>query len=72
MTVQEHAEKFKAIYGEGEFTLDSNGKATVPEWLMAMLLHLSGVRSKKRRIQKKVLKREVIGLLKRAVESRNN
>lgn len=66
MKVEQHAEKFKEKHGDGEFLMYPDGKIDVPTWLAAMLLHLSGIRSKKSRIQKKVIKREVIGLLKRA------
>lgn len=66
MTVEQHAEKFKQQYGGGEFVMHPDGRVDLPMWLAAMLLHLSGIRSKKKRIQKKVIQREVIGLLRRA------
>lgn len=66
MKVEQHAEKFKQQHGDGEFIMHPDGKIDVPNWLAAMLLHLSGIRSKKRRIQKKVIHREVVGLLRRA------
>jgi len=66
MKLEQHVEKFKAQYGGGEMVVHPNGGIELPMWLAAMLLHLSGIRSKKRRIQKKVINREVIGLLERA------
>jgi hypothetical protein len=66
MTVEQHAENFKQRHGDGEFTVHPDGKIDVPTWLAAMLIHLSGIRSKKSRIQKKVVKLEVIRLLRRA------
>jgi hypothetical protein len=66
MKVEQQAEKFKQLHGDGEFLMHPDGKIDLPMWLAAMLLHLSGIRSKKKRVQKKVIKREVIGLLRRA------
>ena len=68
MNLEQQAEKFKAQYGGGEFVVRPNGQVELPMWLAAMLLHLSGVRSKKRRAQKKVINREVNRLIARALE----
>lgn len=68
MNLEQHAEKFKAQYGRGEFKMRPDGQVELPMWLAAMLLHLSGIRSKKHRIQKKVIRREVSRLIKRALE----
>ena len=63
MDFQSHIFNFKKKYGEGELKVNSEGRVELPLWLAAMLLHLSGVRSKKSRIQKKVILRELTKLL---------
>lgn len=68
MNLEQQAEKFKAQYGGGEFVMRPDGQVELPMWLAAMLLHLSGIRSKKRRIQKKVISREVTRLIERALK----
>jgi hypothetical protein len=68
MNLEQQAEKFKAQYGGGEFVMRPDGQVELPMWLAAMLLHLSGIRSKKRRIQKKVISREVARLIERALK----
>lgn len=68
MNLEQQAEKFKAQYGGGELVVHPNGGIELPMWLAAMLLHLSGIRSKKRRIQKKVINREVSRLIARALK----
>lgn len=68
MNLEQQAEKFKAQYGSGEFVMRPDGQVELPMWLAAMLLHLSGIRSKKRRIQKKVISREVARLIERALK----
>lgn len=71
MKLEQHVEKFKQQYGGGELIVHPSGQVELPMWLAAMLLHLSGIRSKKRRIQKKVINREVVGLLKRATAAQS-
>lgn len=68
MTLEQHMEKFKEIHGGGKFGMRPDGQIELPMWLAAMLLHLSGIRSKKRRIQKKVISREVNRLIARALK----
>lgn len=65
MTLQQHIDSFKRTYGDGEFKIGESGQVELPLWLAAMLLHLSGIKSKKMRVQKKVIKREVNALLER-------
>ncbi len=47
--------------------IDSNGVAILPKWVYQALLRKSGIKSKKKRIQNKVIKREFIKLLKEIV-----
>lgn len=68
MNLEQQAEKFKKQYGGEEFTVHPSGQVELPMWLAAMLLHLSGIRSKKRRVQKKVINREVNRLIARALK----
>ncbi len=50
--------KYKALYGGGEIEYDG-GALSFPHWAVRLFMDMSGVRSKKRRIQKKVLRRMV-------------
>ena len=66
LTIEQHMERFKAQHGDGEVTVDSSGRLNVPRWLLEMVRHLSGVRSKKRRIVKKTITRKINELLEQA------
>lgn len=67
LTIEQHMEKFKALHGDGEVRIDSNGRLDAPKWLVEMVYHLSGVRSKSRRIKKKTVTRKINELLERAM-----
>lgn len=45
-----------------------NGKVEIPKWLVHLLLHTSGLKSRKKRLIKKRLKREIIKILENYVE----
>jgi len=49
--------------------VSSDGIVHVPIWLMMLVLHSSGLRSKKKRLVKKRLKREVMKLIQNYVEN---
>lgn len=66
LTIEQHMERFKAKHGDGEITMSDDGRMNVPVWLLHMVLHLSGVRSRKRRIVKKTITRKINELLERA------
>jgi len=57
-------ERYKNLYKDNsELTINDNGKIHIPIWLIMLLMHRSGIKSRKKRIMKKVLKREVMKLL---------
>lgn len=59
-----------AVSGENEnMEVSADGKVHVPVWLMMLVLHSSGLRSKKKRLVKKRLKREVTKLIQNYVEN---
>jgi hypothetical protein len=62
--------KMFAVSGENEnMEVSADGKVHVPVWLMMLVLHSSGLRSKKKRLVKKRLKREVTKLIQNYVEN---
>ena len=67
LTIEQHVEKFKALHGDGDVKIDASGRLDAPKWLVEMLYHLSGVRSKSRRIKKKTVTRRINELLERAM-----
>ena len=66
LTIEQHMAAFKKQYGEGDATMDSRGRLTLPKWLEKMAFHLSGIRSKKRRIIKKTVTRKINEMLEKA------
>lgn len=57
--------KYKKLYGDdGELTVSESGKVLMPLWLIMLLIHKSGVKSRKTRILKKVLKKEFMKMIK--------
>lgn len=48
--------------------IDENGACNLPEWLWKRLLKQSGLRSKKKRKQKKAVKKQFIKLLLKGLE----
>lgn len=69
LTIEQHINRFKAKHGDGEIEMAPDGRMHVPVWLLEMVLHLSGVRSRKRRIVKKVITRKINELLQRASDA---
>lgn len=65
-------EKYKQLYpsenGLDDLILHQSGKVTVPNWLIRLLLDESGLKSKRKRIIKKVLKRQLQKLLQKHSE----
>lgn len=61
-------EWYKETYGGGEVEVTGSNILTIPGWLVRYLLDMPGLKSKKTRIQKKVLKREVMRALHRGAE----
>jgi hypothetical protein len=68
LDISQQMSRFKTIYGDGTVELLNGRIFSVPNWLGAMMIHLSGVRSKKKRIQKKVVKREFQNLLREYIK----
>jgi hypothetical protein len=66
LTIQEHMNRFKAKHGDGDITMRADGRMQVPVWLLEMVLHLSGIKTRKRRIVKKTITRKINELLERA------
>ena len=68
-------DRYKKMYpsedGNDNLIVDANGKLIVPKWLMYYVIHSSGIKSKKKRILKKVLKKELINLLQNYAETEN-
>lgn len=60
-------ERYKKMYpsedGIDNLVIHSNGKITIPKWLLCLVLHSSGLKSRKKRILKKVLKKQIIKLI---------
>ena len=69
LTIEQHINRFKAKHGDGEIEMAADGRMHVPVWLLEMVLHLSGVRSRNRRIVKKVITRKINELLQRASDA---
>ena len=61
-------ERYKKMYSEPDDSdriLITDNKATVPTWLAMYLLHSSGIKSKKKRIVKKTLKKQLSKVFKK-------
>lgn len=61
-------EWYKDRYGDGQIEVTSSNTIDIPKWLVHYILDSVGLKSKKTRIQKKVLKREVMRALHRGAE----
>lgn len=63
---------YKQLYpakdGINELVVESSGKVHMPTWLVRLLIDTSGLKSKKQRIIKKVLKRQLQKLLENYAE----
>ena len=67
LSLEQHMANFKKQHGEEEAVVTPDGRIVVPTWLAAMLLHLSGVKSKKKRILKKTLTKKMNDLLEKGL-----
>lgn len=68
-------ERYKQAYpaAEGEpteFVIEKSGKVQVPTWLLFLILHSSGLKSRKKRQVKKTLKKELQRIIANYVEQR--
>lgn len=67
---------YKKMYSkEGEsdsVIVEPTGSVTLPNWLRIYLIHSSGVKTKKKRLLKKVLKKQLIKIIKNYAEQQNN
>lgn len=61
-------ERYKKLYGDGEFQVLEGNKIFIPLWAYYLLLHHSGIRSKKQRIRHKVVLREFNKAILRGLE----
>lgn len=52
-------EWYREAYGDGEIKVTSSNTLIIPHWLVQYLIAKTGLKSKKTRIRKKVLKQEV-------------
>jgi|LakMenE01Jun11ns_1017448.scaffolds.fasta_scaffold7874014_1 hypothetical protein len=67
-------ERYKKMYSEpndSDNIVLQNNKAIVPTWFAVYLLHGSGIKSRKKRIVKKILKTQLKKLILNYVESKN-
>lgn len=57
--------RYKSIHGESDknLTITSSGKVIIPKWLQHLLVDQSGLKTRKKRIFKKVLKKQIIKLI---------
>jgi hypothetical protein len=66
-------ERYRKLYpaddGIENMVINSNGKLTIPKWLICLVLHSSGLKSRKKRIVKKVLKKQVIKLIESSLDA---
>ena len=54
-----YKQKYKSLDGKDELVLLPNGAIEVPHWLVMYLVHKEGLRSKKKRILNKMVKKEI-------------
>ena len=51
LTSEQVEAKYKSLYGEdGEFKISEDGRVFVPTWFLMLVIHRSGVKSRKTRI----------------------
>jgi hypothetical protein len=69
-------ERYKQMHpvknGINELVVESSGKVHMPTWLIRLLIDTSGLKSKKQRIIKKILKRQLQKLIENYVEQEDN
>ena len=62
--VQRYKKMYPPVDGVEELVLKPNGSVDLPIWLIRYFLHSTGLKSRKKRLVKKRIKRELIKLLK--------
>jgi hypothetical protein len=67
LSIEQQINRFKLLHGDGETTIGADGRLNAPKWLVEMVYHLSGIRSKRSRIKKKTVTRRINELLERAI-----
>lgn len=67
-------ERYKKLYGDGvdKIEIRDDGRHTIPIWLFMLLLHKSGLKSRKWRVVKKVVQREYNKLLMKSLKEFGN
>lgn len=71
MTIFERYKKLYAVENESDNIKIENNKANIPTWFAMYLLHSSGIKSKKKRIVKKILKNQLQKVILNYVKSEN-
>lgn len=67
--IQRYKKMYPAEKGEpNELVIEQSGKVHIPKWLLVLVLHTSGLKSRKKRQVKKILKREIKRLIMNHVE----
>lgn len=68
-------QRYKKLYptedGLENLVIHANGTMSIPKWLLCLVLHSSGLKSRKKRILKKVLKKQVVKLIENALDEQN-
>lgn len=67
--INKYKEMYPAIDGNNELVIEASGKVHIPIWLTKLLIDTSGLKSKKKRIIKKVLKRNLIKLIENQTDT---
>jgi hypothetical protein len=62
---------FPSEDGVDDLIVHPSGKVTMPKWLICLLLHSSGIKSRKKRTIKKILKTQLKKLISNYVISEN-
>lgn len=69
--IERYKKNYPAAEGEpSQFIVESSGKVQVPTWLLFLLIHSSGLKSRKKRQVKKTLKKELQKLIINYVKQR--
>ena len=65
MTTLERYKKMYSKPNDSDNVLITDNKVTIPTWLAVYLLHSSGIKSKKKRIVNKTIKKQLSKVLKK-------
>lgn len=66
--IQRYRKLYPANDGIENLVINPNGTVSIPKWLLCLVLHSSGLKSRKKRILKKVLKKQVIKLIENSLD----